>query len=52
MVSGDVSIHMNEKIFPLHEGDSVKIPAGTNHLWENKNDVKTKVIFAITPPSF
>lgn len=52
VISGDVWIHMNEKIFLLHEGDSVKIPAGTNHLWENKDKIKVKVIFAITPPSF
>ncbi len=32
--------------------DSVKIPAGTNHLWENKENQKAIIIFAITPPSF
>ncbi len=52
VISGTIWIRMNEKEFLLHEGDSVKIPAGTNHLWENKDTTKAKVIFAITPPSF
>ena len=52
VVQGNVFIHMNEKTFELYEGDSVRIPAGTNHLWENKEKTKVKVIFAITPPSF
>ena len=52
VISGNILIHMNGKPFQLYEGDSVKIPAGTNHLWENKENQKAIIIFAITPPSF
>ena len=52
VVSGSVLIHMNEDTFTLDEGDSVRIPAGTNHLWENREQTSAQVIFAITPPSF
>ena len=52
VVSGNILIHMNDKPFLLCEGDSVKIPAGTRHLWENKEEKEAVIIFAITPPSF
>ena len=36
----------------LHPGDSVRIPAGTAHCWNNPSQEPAQVIFAISPPSF
>ena len=33
--------------FTLHKGDSVKVPVGVNHRWENQSDKESKVIFAV-----
>lgn len=41
-----------KKEFSLNAGDSIQIPAGVNHLWNNEWDEEAKVVFAITPPSF
>lgn len=52
VMSGSIRIRMNEQEFGLDEGDSVKIPAGVSHVWENTTDSVSVIIFAITPPSF
>ena len=52
VISGSIRIHMNGQEFGLDEGDSVKIPAGVSHVWENVTDTASVIIFAITPPSF
>ena len=52
VVSGKATIRLEEKSFDLSDGDSVRIPPGVKHLWENKHDEVATVIFAITPPSF
>ena len=52
VMSGSIHIRMNGKEFELGEGDSVKIPAGVSHVWENVTDTASNIIFAITPPSF
>ena len=52
VMSGSIHIRMNGKEFELGEGDSVKIPAGVSHVWENVTDTASNIIFAISPPSF
>lgn len=52
VMGGDILIHMNDQQFRLGEGDSVKIPPGVSHVWENVTDKGAIIIFAITPPSF
>ncbi len=52
VVSGKATIRLEEKSFDLSDGDSVRIPPGVKHLWENRHDEVATVIFAITPPSF
>jgi quercetin dioxygenase-like cupin family protein len=52
VMEGRVKIHLNKRIFELNEGDSVRIPAGVKHLWENTDSTAAVIIFAITPPSF
>lgn len=52
VIEGCVKISLNEKEFELKGGDSVRIPAGVNHLWINETDEYARVVFAITPPCF
>lgn len=48
ILCGDVYITMGNHIYFLHSGDSVKIPYGMIHKWENKSDEIVQVIFAVT----
>lgn len=52
VIEGNVTISLNKAEFNLDAGDSIRIPAGVNHLWNNEKEDYAKVIFAITPPSF
>lgn len=53
VMSGSVDIVIGSfEIQTLHTGDSIRIPSLTEHKWINNYDEETKVIFAITPPSF
>ena len=52
VISGSVKIQLNQKEFSLNAGDSIRIPAGVNHLWSNEGDGEFEAVFAITPPSF
>lgn len=47
ILEGEVKLFLDEDEFILFEGDSVKIPTGTKHRWENNCDVESKVIFAV-----
>lgn len=47
ILEGDATLHMDDEVFILYTGDSVKLPIGTNHRWENNTDSTTKVIFAV-----
>jgi len=50
--TGQLCLTLDEQTVHLGPGDSVKIPAGTRHKWENKTDKEAIVIFAVTPPTF
>lgn len=52
VLNGAVRIYMDNRMFELSEGDSVKIPPGVKHRWENPHTDAAEIIFAITPPSF
>ena len=52
VLSGSVVLHLENVVETLHTGDSVKIPPGTKHKWENQTDEVVTVIFAVTPPTF
>lgn len=52
VIRGKVNLHMMGKIIFLAEGDSVRIPARTEHKWNNDSSLECEVIFAVTPPSF
>lgn len=48
VLSGKVRLHLNDDIFVLEKGDSVTIPLGTNHKWENPFDELAEVLFSIS----
>ena len=47
VLEGEATLYLDEDTFILYKGDSVKVPAGTKHKWENKSTEVTKVIFAV-----
>lgn len=47
ILEGKVKLSMNEEEFILEKGDSVTIPLGTNHKWENPFDEEAQLIFSI-----
>lgn len=52
VLDGRVNLYMDGNDILLDNGDSVRIPRGAHHKWENPYDTDARVIFAITPPSF
>ena len=52
VLEGSIMLHLGEDIEILNTGDSVKIPPGVQHKWENTTDQEVTVIFAVTPPTF
>lgn len=52
VLEGKVNLFLDSSVIVLDTGDSVRIPRGMKHKWQNIYDTDAKVIFAITPPSF
>lgn len=52
ILNGSVALYLGDDIETLNAGDSVKIPPGLKHKWENRTTTEASVIFAVTPPSF
>lgn len=52
ILEGSMTISLESMDKELKEGDSLKIPPFTKHLWWNHTDKVAKLLFAITPPSF
>jgi len=52
VLSGKANLYLEDKVITLENGDSVRIPSGVRHKWDNSYETETTVIFAITPPSF
>ncbi|MGI6696913.1 MAG: cupin domain-containing protein [Christensenellales bacterium] len=52
VLEGKVAIELNNEIYVLDTGDSVRIEALQIHKWINPYDVPAVIIFAISPPSF
>jgi transcriptional regulator with XRE-family HTH domain len=50
--AGELVLHLGVNAVLLHTGDSVKIPPGTQHKWENQTNAEAILIFAVTPPTF
>lgn len=52
IVEGTVDIIVDKIRYALNEGDSIRIPPLSEHIWENIYDKNVKVVFAVSPPSF
>lgn len=52
LLSGTLKLYYKDKIYYLNEGDSIRIPKNTPHMWCNISDKEAKLIFASTPTSF
>ncbi len=52
VVSGQLTLMLDQTEFTLYEGDSARIPAMTPHLWSNLTDTDAVLIFAVSPPCF
>lgn len=52
LIKGKVEIVVGTTSYTLEKGDSIRIPALTEHRWINNSNEEVEVIFAITPPSF
>lgn len=53
LYSGEcVELEIESRLFSLRQGDSVRIPPQSQHVWHNRTSAPVQVIFAITPPSF
>lgn len=53
LYSGEsVELETDSRRHTLRQGDSVRIPPQTQHIWHNHTNAPVQVIFAITPPSF
>ncbi|WP_321969684.1 cupin domain-containing protein [Clostridioides difficile] len=47
VLEGEVKLFMDDDEFTLSKGDSVKVPLGTKHKWQNDSNSESKVIFAV-----
>ncbi|MGO0862505.1 cupin domain-containing protein, partial [Clostridioides difficile] len=47
VLKGSVELSLEDDIFELNEGDSVKIPFGMRHKWGNPNEIESKVIYIV-----
>lgn len=47
VLEGEVNLYFDNEKFTLYKGDSIKIPAGINHRWENNSESNSKLIFAV-----
>ena len=47
VLEGKVTLHLDGEKFDLEKEDSVKIPIGMKHKWENDNEFEAKIIFAV-----
>lgn len=47
ILEGKVKLYLDNEEFYLNTGDSVKIPVGIKHKWENDGEYETRVVFAV-----
>ena len=52
VLEGTIEVLLEQKVFVLNEGDSIRFNPATPHKIENKGLVKARYISVITPPSF
>ncbi|WP_455538527.1 helix-turn-helix domain-containing protein [Terrisporobacter sp.] len=47
ILEGEVNLYLDKEKFELQKDDSVKIPVGMHHKWENNSDYNARVVFAV-----
>ena len=47
ILEGKVNLYLDNEEFELKKDDSVKIPVGMHHKWENNSDGEVRIIFAV-----
>ena len=47
VLEGKVNLYLDGEKFELNKEDSVKIPVGVKHKWENYTDKSARVVFAV-----
>lgn len=52
IVEGTFELNLENNIYTLSKGDSVRIPPNMRHKWKNPSNSVAKLVFAITPPEF
>lgn len=52
ILEGVAHLIFDNSVVEMRAGDSVRIPAETNHKWYNPGDEPMVLVFAITPPTF
>ena len=52
VLEGSVQIMVDDHIYELNEGDSIRILPHHPHQWTNNSRHLVRVIFAVNPPSF
>lgn len=52
VLSGEINLYLDNQLYVLKVGDSVKIPAYMGHKWENIMAEEAQIIFSVTPPTF
>ena len=52
VLEGKINVYLNDELYTLEAGDSVKIPAHLKHKWENSFNKSAAILFSITPPAF
>lgn len=52
LIEGNLEVNIEDNIFIMNAGDSVRIPPYTRHKFCNKTDKEVILIFTITPPYF
>ncbi|MBN2051642.1 MAG: cupin domain-containing protein [Spirochaetales bacterium] len=52
VLKGELTIYVNDRVFVLGEGDSMHFYSNNPHRWENRGNITTEAVWAVTPPSF
>lgn len=52
ILSGQLELWIDDKVYLLNEGDSFSFPSTMNHRYRNPGEEMTHVVWSITPPSY
>lgn len=52
ILAGEMELKVNDEIFMLYQGDTIKYSSRLPHSWKNIGEETLEVLWIITPPSF